>query len=50
MALETRGLDARVARTPLDPPVDRLGDRVTRWVVAALVVGAVAWRLIPHGS
>lgn len=50
MALETRGLDARVARTPLDPPADRLGDRITRWTVAALIVGAVAWRLMSRGG
>jgi energy-coupling factor transport system permease protein len=50
MALETRGLDARVARTPLNAPADRAADRVTRWVVAALVMAAVVWRLVPHGG
>ncbi len=50
MALATRGLDARVARTPLNPPADRLVDRVTRWTVVALVVAAAAWRLVPRGA
>lgn len=45
MALETRGLDARGARTPLDPPPDRPADRIARWSVAVLVLAALAWRL-----
>jgi energy-coupling factor transport system permease protein len=46
MALETRGLDARVARTPLDPPADRAPDRLIRLGLPVLVVAALAWRLL----
>jgi len=45
MALETRGLDARVARTPLEPPADRIADRLIRRGLPLLVVAALAWRL-----
>ena len=50
MALETRALDARVARTPLNPPADHAGDRVVRWGVVALVVAAIAWRVTARGG
>jgi energy-coupling factor transport system permease protein len=46
MALETRGLDARVARTPLDPPPDRVPDRLIRLGLPVLVLAALAWRLL----
>ena len=49
MALETRGLDARGARTPLNPPADHAADRVARWAVAALVAGAIVWRVTSGG-
>ena len=45
MALETRGLDARVARTPLNPPADRAADRLIRLALPLLVLAALAWRL-----
>jgi len=50
MALETRGLDARASRTPLDPPMDRAADRVVRWSVAACVAAAALWRLHALGA
>jgi energy-coupling factor transporter transmembrane protein EcfT len=50
MALETRGLDARASRTPLDPPMDRAADRVVRWSVAACVAAAALWRLRALGA
>lgn len=50
MALETRALDARCARTPLNPPADHAADRVTRWAVVALVVAAIVWRVISRGG
>ena len=56
MALETRGLDARVARTPLDPPVDRLGDQVTPLGGCGAGRGGgglaadSAWELTSHGA
>jgi energy-coupling factor transporter transmembrane protein EcfT len=46
MALEMRGLGARVARTPLAPPPRRAGDRIARWAIGALVVAGIAWRLL----
>jgi energy-coupling factor transport system permease protein len=45
MALETRGLDARVARTPLEPPADRIADRLIRGGLVVAVLAALAWRL-----
>jgi energy-coupling factor transport system permease protein len=45
MALETRAVHGARRRTPLDPPPDTVADRAVRWGAAALVVGAVAWRL-----
>ena len=45
MALETRGLDARVTRTPLEPPPDRLVDRAIRWAMPVIVLAAIAWRV-----
>ena len=50
MALETRALDARGARTPLNPPTDHTADRVVRWGVVGLVVAATAWRVISRGG
>lgn len=46
MALETRGLDARVPRTPLEPPADRVADRLIRRGLPLLVLAALAWRLL----
>jgi energy-coupling factor transport system permease protein len=46
MALETRGLDARVPRTPLEPPGDRVADRLIRRGLPLLVLAALAWRLL----
>lgn len=45
LALETRGLTIRGARTAIDPPRDTLLDRTVRWSALAVVVMALAWRL-----
>ncbi len=46
MALEIRGLGARVPRTALDPPPDRAGDRIARWTTGGLVAAGIAWRVL----
>lgn len=45
-ALESRCASGVTQRTPLDPPPDRLGDRVVRWLAGALAVVAVVWRVL----
>ncbi len=45
MALETRGVDARVPRTSLRSPPDSLPDRIIRWAMPVLVLAALVWRL-----
>jgi len=45
LALETRGLVPGVHRTPLEPPPDRVAERVARWGLAALCAAALVWRL-----
>lgn len=45
LALETRGLVAGARRTPLAPPRDHLVERLLRWAVLAVCLGALAGRL-----
>lgn len=45
MALDTRAAGAG-ARTPLTVPQVSRTDRVVRWLAAAAVVGAAAWRVV----
>ena len=45
LALETRGLAAGTRRTPLAPPGDHVAERVARWGLVVLCLGALAWRL-----
>lgn len=44
-ALETRCAGEVARRTPLDPPRDRVGDRVARWAAGAAAVAMVIWRM-----
>lgn len=45
LALETRAAQHRGPRTPLDPPRDRLGDRLIRWGSVAVALAAIVWRV-----
>jgi energy-coupling factor transport system permease protein len=45
VALETRAVEVRGARTPLAPPPDRIADRLVRVGALAAVAAAAAWRL-----
>ncbi|HVH10334.1 MAG TPA: energy-coupling factor transporter transmembrane component T [Gemmatimonadales bacterium] len=45
LALETRGLAAHTRRTPLDPPRDRVAERVARWGIVGLCLAAGVWRV-----
>lgn len=44
-ALETRCASGVVHRTPLDPPVDGIGDRAIRWLASAGALAALLWRV-----
>ncbi|MDH3291461.1 MAG: energy-coupling factor transporter transmembrane protein EcfT [Gemmatimonadota bacterium] len=46
LALEARGAASGLRRTPLDPPHDRLAERVTRWALLGSVLGTIAWRIV----
>jgi energy-coupling factor transporter transmembrane protein EcfT len=41
-----RGLDGATRRTALEPPADRRADRILRALALAVVVAALAWRLL----
>lgn len=45
-ALETRCASAVERRTALDPPPDRVVDRVVRWLGIAAALAAVSWRAL----
>lgn len=45
VALETRGVELRGARTPLAPPTRRTGDTLARAAALFAVAAAVAWRV-----
>lgn len=45
VALETRAVEVRGARTPLAPPPDRTADRMVRAGALAVVAAVAAWRL-----
>lgn len=47
LALDTRGLLLTGRRTAVDPPVDSAAGRLVRWLMLAIVIGAVVWRV--HG-
>jgi energy-coupling factor transport system permease protein len=44
LALDARGAAGLVRRTALEPPPDSLPQRVLRWALLVLVVGAYAWK------
>lgn len=46
LALETRGLVPGAHRTGLAPPPDPAVERVARWVLVALCLAALAWRIV----
>ncbi len=46
LALEARGTSSGQRRTPLDPPPDRLAERVTRWLMLVAVLGTITWRIV----
>lgn len=46
VALETRAVGVRGARTPLAPPPDRAGDRIVRAGALVAVIAAAAWRVL----
>lgn len=46
MALETRGVEAAAARTPLAPPVERAADHAIWALLVVLVLAALLWRLL----
>jgi energy-coupling factor transport system permease protein len=46
VALEVRGAAAGRRRTPLDPPRDRVPERVLRWVLVVSAGAAVLFRLL----
>lgn len=46
VALETRAVEVRRARTPLAPPPDRALDRAVRLAALAAVLGVIVWRVI----
>lgn len=46
LALETRGFTIAGPRTAIDPPPDRMADRVVRWLALAAVVIVIWWRFI----
>jgi energy-coupling factor transport system permease protein len=45
LALETRGFEPSVRRTPLAPPRDRAAERALRWGVLIGCVALLVWRL-----
>lgn len=45
MALETRGFDPRVRRTPLAPPPDSLVQRMSRWGLVLSCAALLVWRI-----
>ena len=45
IALDVRGADIAVHRTPLDPPADTLADRIVRWAALAAVPAVLLLRL-----
>jgi len=45
MALETRGFDPQVRRTPLAPPPDSLAQRISRWGLVLSCVALLVWRI-----
>jgi energy-coupling factor transport system permease protein len=46
VAIETRAVEVRGARTPLAPPPDRVADRIVRAAAVLAAVAAVAWRVV----
>jgi energy-coupling factor transport system permease protein len=45
LALETRGLMIQGPRTAIDPPQDRIVDRLVRWSALTCVLVAIIWRV-----
>ncbi len=46
MTLEVRGAQSPAKRTPLSPPSDSTFDRIARWFLFVLLVGAIALRVV----